>query len=1350
MIRNILSLSFTLFFINVLAQKEDYTLSLKDTHSSQISHLITTKDLNTIISADKSGKIIAWDANTLNYLKTIKKPNNIPIDGLRLIMDDKSLLYTSNDSIWGVDSNGKVLTQQLFNGKIVSHKNSNHIILTKQEQPFKTDVAVFNSNFKGVTNFIANHSLTVTTVTQDSKFIAYIEEDYKQNQQLVYRNLQDNTVVWKTPIDAPYKIAHLFFDKNGLKLFAITIDEKDKKLAVVEYTNGKKSNEKISYNYNALRSQTKFSDNFIKDNLIVITTESIFNKPLVLYLKNNKFSIESIKTTEGAITSVYLPNKKELVLANLYSVNLNDISALTLYNWAEKSITGSYPNFSKEFYSGVFLPDDSWIAFGKKFGKPYQVKYYEKGTFNNRFHTLNLSDYIEANHKIYNSFREFNFYKDNSNIVFVGQDLNTTQQHIYKYNLPKDEIIKIYDFNNNFSTIIDYNNTTNNLLLSPIKYYNKGHIEPQPLTLVSNNKPTEILGNYKFAKFSKNGKQILTINKNNLAQIRNLDLEVIFKKQLINGFYNVMAVENNDFLVSNSYQTIDLNSCNAKSLGFIYQPNNTYKTQEQNCVYITNIASKNNQTAMIIDGFGIVVNNKTIELPIYEMPKNISFNADASKLMVSYANGKIGVLDTKTLKEVGGSFHPSIKEHIFYDAKNHYFSNTDANSFLGVKHNKTIISLEKADPVIFKPNEVLKVFGEPNQDYLKLLNKAIALRQDKTNYSAISIKQNNAKTTSKKGDLYVLSIGVSNYKQSNYNLTFADKDAFDIANLYGELDQKTIADFNTKFLGEKYSLKTATGKKEGVFNKFLDAYTSIGDLYPIGNDGNIWLEFNDYKNEAQVWNYKKKTMQKITLPENTLFDGLENGFYESPDNKAFYILTEDEKLYQYSFKDLQRKEITIPFKVQEYEESIHPLENNRWSYFKPTSGLDNHLKLYFGTTNSSKIDSLKINTEFYTDVTDNEVKKASVFYLPSFKDISNNGKHLLFKASEKDLYLVRVDKDTIPTKLPISIDKFDQASISTDGKRITILKSASSKEYTHKAITYALDGKVINNTTLKDEGYNIKGISIANANVKYIEQSASLVDRVNYSFKIDKSLKNATPHSFNSVKVNYITNNDAKKDTLEKTLADFFSTAKPEDQILLFIAGHGVLDDKNNYYYAPYDMDFNNVTQNGLAFKTIVNALSNSKANQKLLLMDTCHSGNTLDLDTETTTSNTKEEGQRGAIAVSGNKQKTNFKLSTIVSSLFTDFLSTSGVTILSASSGGDVAFENKELGNGAFTTAYLKTLQQQLAGIGFINNEKLQQSIPLNDNFIDNVLKEVIQLTNGKQIPDVREQNKNVVIRVW
>lgn len=120
-------------------------------------------------------------------------------------------------------------------------------------------------------------------------------------------------------------------------------------------------------------------------------------------------------------------------------------------------------------------------------------------------------------------------------------------------------------------------------------------------------------------------------------------------------------------------------------------------------------------------------------------------------------------------------------------------------------------------------------------------------------------------------------------------------------------------------------------------------------------------------------------------------------------------------------------------------------------------------------------------------------------------------------------------------------------------------------------------------------------------------------------------------------------------------------------------------------------MYFKVITRNGVAFKTILEGLSITKATNKLLLMDTCHAGNTLDIEeTEEDKTTFSEEGQRGTITKL-NSKNLKFKVSDIVTSLFDDILSKSGLTILSASSGSNVAYEINTI-NGWF---YIRSIKR-------------------------------------------------------
>src|SRR5690606_15264304 len=111
------------------------------------------------------------------------------------------------------------------------------------------------------------------------------------------------------------------------------------------------------------------------------------------------------------------------------------------------------------------------------------------------------------------------------------------------------------------------------------------------------------------------------------------------------------------------------------------------------------------------------------------------------------------------------------------------------------------IPLNQVEEEFFNPGKILELFGTPNENYLTALNKAIQLRENyysenenipyqQTQVSTDVIPEKNNKTI--KPNLYLLSIGVSDYKDNSYSLTFPEKDAIDIAKIYGKLSEKEL------------------------------------------------------------------------------------------------------------------------------------------------------------------------------------------------------------------------------------------------------------------------------------------------------------------------------------------------------------------------------------------------------------------------------------------------------------------------------------------------------------------------------------------------------------------------------
>lgn len=111
----------------------------------------------------------------------------------------------------------------------------------------------------------------------------------------------------------------------------------------------------------------------------------------------------------------------------------------------------------------------------------------------------------------------------------------------------------------------------------------------------------------------------------------------------------------------------------------------------------------------------------------------------------------------------------------------------------------------------------------------------------------------------------------------------------------------------------------------------------------------------------------------------------------------------------------------------------------------------------------------------------------------------------------------------------------------------------------------------------------------------------------------------ASTSAFNEVHVTTLCDNGegcdgpATRDAIERHLAQLTSAArvKPEDSVVIFLAGHGITDETGNYYFLPYGMD---IQPDGQLFDylmvsghTLQRTVQNTPA-RSLLFLDTCRS----------------------------------------------------------------------------------------------------------------------------------------------
>lgn len=211
-----------------------------------------------------------------------------------------------------------------------------------------------------------------------------------------------------------------------------------------------------------------------------------------------------------------------------------------------------------------------------------------------------------------------------------------------------------------------------------------------------------------------------------------------------------------------------------------------------------------------------------------------------------------------------------------------------------------------------------------------------------------------------------------------------------------------------------------------------------------------------------------------------------------------------------------------------------------------------------------------------------------------------------------------------------------------------------------------------------------------------------------------------------------------------------------DDEIVVFVSGHGLLDKNFDFYFASYDMDFAHPEKRGISYDELEYLLDSIPARKKLLLVDACHSGEVdkegnnemLALNTEASSDLTF----RGAIkefsfrSVNNSSEQQSITLNDsfeLMQEFFTSLDNGTGATVISAAAGKGYALESPQWNNGVFTYSIINGLKNKAADSnkdGIISISELK----------DYSIKQVQLLTGGRQKPTARRESINYDWRIW
>lgn len=209
--------------------------------------------------------------------------------------------------------------------------------------------------------------------------------------------------------------------------------------------------------------------------------------------------------------------------------------------------------------------------------------------------------------------------------------------------------------------------------------------------------------------------------------------------------------------------------------------------------------------------------------------------------------------------------------------------------------------------------------------------------------------------------------------------------------------------------------------------------------------------------------------------------------------------------------------------------------------------------------------------------------------------------------------------------------------------------------------------------------------------------------KLNYADKDAKDLEatfSKMRPAYSDIHVKTFLNSEVTSDSI-KNAKDFIKNANVDDTVILFLAGHGGYDTAADpqYYYLPYDADQHNLPGTGIAFESIENLFVGIKPRKKLLLLDTCESG---ELDEETYTRYYASANARGIKPRTSRKPgkprgdyKQNNRRYLLEKDrfIYNDLARRSGAIVFSSSRGNELSYESSTIENGFFSREIINAL---------------------------------------------------------
>ena len=493
------------------------------------------------------------------------------------------------------------------------------------------------------------------------------------------------------------------------------------------------------------------------------------------------------------------------------------------------------------------------------------------------------------------------------------------------------------------------------------------------------------------------------------------------------------------------------------------------------------------------------------------------------------------------------------------------------------------------------------------------------------------------------------------------------------------------------------------------------------------------IDFNDDKmitasddGTAKIWDLKsgKEIVTVVSLPEdNFIFKTPDNYYYASKGALQMVSFSKDNKFFPFEQFDLQynrpdivleRLNMTSPELIRAYRKA-YGKRLKKMNFSEEVFSKDFHLPEVSVHRPHHELATKSIHLKVSAKDSKYMLDRINV-YVNNVPVYGVNGVDL---KGEKAQHVNR--------EIPLELN---------NGKNAIAVSVHNEKGVESLAETFEI---VYHGVATKPDLYVLSvGIS------KYQKSSMNLT----YAAKDARDFANLLAQQkdkYNRIFIDTVLNSNATTASIMATAAKL-RQSNVDDHVIVFVAGHGLLNKDLDYFIGTHDVDFDAPELSGLPYEMLEQVMSEIPARNKVLLMDACHSGE-VDKEEVMLASNTEkvDEGQIqfrtvGTKVVPKVGLENSFEL---MKHLFTDLRKGSGTSVVSSAGGAEYAMEGSQWKNGVFTYCLMSGIRYMKADLnkdGKIMLSELQRYVQ----------KEVVALTNGKQTPTSRAENLYNDLQIW